>query len=377
LVAIDPATSQVVYRADFAVPSPDWSRLYRADTVGSGTRLTALDPARASEVSQLYVPDGGLAIRAVSGDGSRVAMASVQSSSGVGYHATGRTSSTLVIAEPANGTYHRYNVAGNVVPEAFSRDRKTVFVIDYTPPEAPVNYQVRRFDISDGLVHDVAMKDDGVQKPMGGTARTQVGSPDGKRLYTLYSQQDGARRRAFVHVLSLDEKWAYCVDLPPEFTDAADGAGALTMSPDGRHLYVMVATTEAVAELDTRTLKVVRTTALDHAAKDHESGGHPRAALAADDEDVFAGLGSRVVTLDRSDLTVRSSWSVDAGVVALSTNEAHNRLSVATEHSVAQLDVATGQQLSAVTVFGATALARIEVAPVPQASDRGGLSCAC
>src|SRR5438477_5766248 len=99
LTAINPVTSQVAFTAGDAVAAPDWSRLYRVDDLAGRTRLMSLDPASGAVTATQVVPGTDLAVRAVSGDGTTVALG--PPAPPPGYLAQGRTSTPLVIAEPA------------------------------------------------------------------------------------------------------------------------------------------------------------------------------------------------------------------------------------------------------------------------------------
>src|SRR5262249_22137612 len=62
---------------------------------------------------------------------------------------------------------------------------------------------------------------------------------------------------AFVHVLELDQQWAFCVDIPLPF--GATGGGArmtIAVSPDSAKVYVADLAAGAVAEVDAATLTV-------------------------------------------------------------------------------------------------------------------------
>ena len=99
------------------------------------------------------------------------------------------------------------------------------------------------------LLRDKTLVPPGAEEEMRGEGRQAVLSPDRTRLYTLYLHQadhqhtrdllpgrhapDGTTVHAFVHVLSLTEGWAYCLDLPAPFGEPAAGTHALTVSPDG------------------------------------------------------------------------------------------------------------------------------------------------
>ena len=73
------------------------------------------------------------------------------------------------------------------------------------------------------------------------------------------SGRPGVHVHAFVHVLSLAEGWAFCLDLPLPFGVCPSEAHALAVSPDGRRLYVADLASGSVAAADTSRLQVIRT----------------------------------------------------------------------------------------------------------------------
>jgi len=69
----------------------------------------------------------------------------------------------------------------------------------------------------------------------------------------------GAGTDGFVHVLDLDEEWAFCLELPPEFGRGDLETTALAISPDGKTVAVADATAGQVAFASTEDLTVTRT----------------------------------------------------------------------------------------------------------------------
>ena len=91
----------------------------------------------------------------------------------------------------------------------------------------------------------------GAEEEMHGEGRQAVLSPDREVLYTLYTHQPGHRHtrdliagrrgnvHAFVHVLHLNERWAYCLDLPGPFGTGPASGHAVAVSADGGQLAVV------------------------------------------------------------------------------------------------------------------------------------------
>jgi hypothetical protein len=247
LTTVDTEQAAMAVSAQGAIASPDGSRLFRtsADATGDGERLRVLDPRTGDEIWSDPIR-GDVDVRVASYDGSVVALMEPPTSTS-GYP-EGRTTTKVVInaLDGSPQTVHR--LEGNFEPEAFSRDAQDLFMIEYVPAEAPTGYLVRQLDLATGDVSPVESPDIGPNDVMGGVARDQVMSPDGRRLYTLYSVLPGVpdglhgtnhHGRAFVHVLDLDEKWAHCLQLPEPFGLEYAADGPLAISPDGDDLYVL------------------------------------------------------------------------------------------------------------------------------------------
>ncbi|MGH2694188.1 MAG: YncE family protein, partial [Actinomycetota bacterium] len=212
-----------------------------------------------------------------------------------------------------------------------------------------------------------------LQEAMGGTARIQAASPDGRRLYTLYTlpgPEDG-EDYAFIHVLSLDELWAHCIDLPAGFATSAESATALTVSPDGRRLYVANGATRTLAEIDTEALEVARTSTLDLGSGGIVHGAHDP------DSTLYLARGRRVVAVDASGLTQRRAWVMPEKVRGLQVTPDARRLYVGLRQQVAVLDTVTGDRLEMIDPPGVRWIDQF--GPVTRSVDPGRteITCAC
>lgn len=122
--------------------------------------------------------------------------------------------STTTIIVRTGSALRRYEVAGNLKPEAFALHTDTLFVIEYLPSQQPTHYRVRGLNLANGDVQQVFGRNkQTVEVEMAGTRKAQVRSADGTMLYTLY-QPVGEESEYFIHALSLAEHWTYCIDLP-------------------------------------------------------------------------------------------------------------------------------------------------------------------
>jgi YVTN family beta-propeller protein len=361
-----------VFDAVGAVPSADWSQLYSAAQDGGSTVVSRLD-GRTGASTSAFTVEPNLVVRAVSGEGTAVALGPPRVAAQNGYAPTGRAATVVVVARDGNPP-RRYELAGNLEPEAFSVDMTTLFVLDYSPALAPVRYQVRQVDLASGKVLDVISPDKDLQRAMGATARNQALAPDGRRLYTLYTlvgdDAAAAARPAFVHVLSLDGKWAHCVHLPPPFGNAPEGPSAVTVSADGRRVYVVDGTSGALAVVDTAGLRVVRTARMGTAPTSAVS-----AAVGADGK-LYVARGTQVEVWDGTTLRRLTSWHLRDGVGALQAAPRGSGVYAALPNRVALLD-ANGSEVRHLGVANVVAISHVGAAPNPLVPNRSGFPCAC
>lgn len=335
----------------------------RADISRGATHLVASDPETGAQRWSRSVA-GLLSLKVVSHDGRRVALSPLNER----YYLYGRPRTKVVIVGDGLPTAQTIELDGNFEPEAFSTDGQSLFVLQYRPARRPSRYQVRRLDLNTHEVEGVYTPDADLQEAMRGTARVQAASSEGDRLYTLYTVGRGDARRAFIHVLNLEELWAHCIDLPVEFARAPESAVALTLSEDGEHLYVANSAADSVADVDTVGLTTRRTApvALQDASETH--------AVYAADGTLFVGSGTRVTKMDAGALEVIRSWDVDGGVRGLQVGQG-GRLYVGLKAQIVVLDPNSGAELETVDPPGVGQIALL--GRVPRNNELGKFTCAC
>ncbi len=374
VAVVEAGAASPTFQDAAAVPSRDWSTVvrsipYRGSYEGT-TGVIAVDPSSGAERWERTIT-GNLEPKVVSDDGDLVALGPVRER----YYRDGRTRTKLVIAGDQLAEPQTIELEGNYEPEAFSTDGGSLFLISYLPARAPTRYQIRRLDLRTERVEGVYTPDADLQRAMGGTARIQAASADGRRLYTLYtvgSAREGTRY-AFIHVLSLDQLWAHCIDLPPEFATSAESSTALTVSPDGTRLYVANARVGALAEIDTDALEVTRSTTIELASKGESYGAHdPNSTL-------YFSSGRELIAVDASSLTEKRSWLMKENVRGLQTATDASRIYVGQKDRIDILDAEGGETLDSVNPPG---VKRIEqFGPVTRPQDevevRKDFTCAC
>jgi hypothetical protein len=369
-----------------AVLSPDSLRLVSAAHDGETTHLTLRDPAT-GVVAATAALAGRLWPRVAALDGRTVALTDATGGAATGpsapYPPPGRSETTLVLADPwGQRPPQIVRLEGNYEPEAFSLAGERLFVVQHLPALAPDRYRVRTVDLARGAVGPVLSRDKqpvAAEEEMRGRGRTPVLAPSGSVLYTLYTHHGdhlhtrdlpaagGSGRpdphvHAFVHVLHLQEGWAFCLDLPAPFGLAPAPAPALAVAPDGDRLFVWDGAAGALAVADTATLRLSRVAAL---APGPGSGpdGPPPALAAGRDGWLFLGAGDAVRVADARSLEVRETWMLPGAVRSLLPSGDGSRLYAAFEDALAILDTRTGRMRQRLPAPGITELLR--VSPLP------------
>ncbi|MEP6477251.1 MAG: hypothetical protein ABJC60_08260 [Actinomycetota bacterium] len=369
-VTIDVRTGRVLLRAPGGMPQADWSELFQTESHGGRTVLQTVDPTTGADASSVPLR-GSLAIRAVAADGSRVALMPPSPPGTDPWAPVPRTRTTIVVADPSGATETQtYHLRGNLEPEAFSGDGELLFVIQYLPPSAPSLYRVAALELEDGDVYPVVSRFKAAwARRMPGTRLEQVLAPDSRQLYTLYSSQPAAyaegydaaqasadRPVAFVHVLNLEDRWAFCLPLPKRLWDAPAGEQAMAASPDGSRLYVVDPSRDTVAVVDALKTKVRRTASVDFLTDDT---GHAAATVSPDGATLYVGTGEAVVALDTATLEVRFRWPAQTPVAALATSGDGAALYAAFADRIDVLDPSSGDVRGSIPVAGALAIEHV------------------
>ena len=369
LAAIKPGASAPSFRGGAAVPSPTWKTVVRSNQVRGTTRLTAVDPVSGAFRWQGEVP-GDFRVKVVSHDGSLAALGPMSERS----YEQGRRQTSLLIAGSRSAKPRGYGLPGNYEPEAFSKDGKSLFVIRYIPARNPTSYQVQRLDLVTGEVVGVYTPDEHLQQAMGGTARIQAASPDGLRLYTLYTLDMGnGMTHAFIHVLALDELWAHCIDLPHDFALAPERSTSIAVTPDGSQVYVVNSTAQQVAVIDAESLQVTETAPISLVS------GSKTYTATAGDGDLYVATSTRVLALDR-DLREVRRWQMTEAVKGLQIARDARRLYVGLRNRVAVVDPQLDGVLSLVDPPGIGNIRELGpvIRPLEYANPRlSKLTCAC
>ena len=311
LRAIDPETGALRFERNRAVATPDRTLVVASTPDGEGTRIDHLVGDTGSALSSYTIP-GSFKPAAVAPRSGLVAAIAAVGVEGR-WLAPAREQTDLVVADTVRREHRLYRLPGNYVPEVFSFAQDRLFLVEYLAPD---RYRVRQLDLASGAITPVGARDKRVtaEEEMRGRSRSQVMAPDQTRLYTLYVREDkhlhlrdfrenggsghpDRSSKAFVHVLSLTEGWAYCLDLPLPFGGGPVEALALAISPDGRSLYIADAASGGrIATADTQSLRISQVRSIASAIA-HEIGDSTILHAAADGT-LYLAVGRELITLD-------------------------------------------------------------------------------
>ena len=336
---------------------------------GEGTRVEILgfggEPRYGTDIA------GTFSARAVAPGGLRVALVAESGRAAADtYRPGGRRETTIVIVD-GSGERHRLTVPGCVEPEAFADGREAMYALDYLPPLAPDRYRVRGLDLTTGRLAPLVTRDkrvipSGAEEEMRGQGRQAVYSANRHMLFTLYTHQpDHEHTRdlvaarpgrpdvhAFVHSLSVDMGFAYCVDLPAPFGTGPVEGYAIALTPPGDDPVVVDGTSGTVARIDGELLTVLSTAEFPGAG-----GGTVSALLAEGGARLIVASGTAIHLLRTESLSTVRRWTLAAPARGMALTSDGARLWVGRPGGAVAYDMASGREVAMVPVPGLTAVA--------------------
>lgn len=287
-----------------------------------GSRLLIRDAGTATVSSECAL-QGTWTPRAT--DGDQVVLVAGAHAAGDIYRPEPRTQTSLLVMRDGKER-KRFDLPGNLEPEAFSNEGDRLFILDYLPPKAPNVYRVRVLDLFSGELQPLLTKQkvlvpEGAEEVMRGQGRHAVHDPTRAILFTLYTHQGdhqhtgellGVRPGApnvhsFIHALHLFEGWAVCIDLPAPFGTSGSQGHTIALSANGSTLYAVSAEHGAVAVIDPDELAVKHTRAFT------PSKGEA-AALGMPDGRLLIGAGRQLTMLEDAN---RDEWQLDSDLRGL------------------------------------------------------------
>ena len=337
VTVIDSRSHATERRLPLGVPSRDWSHLYSI----SGSSLTDTDPQTGATLSTMVIPSGyHLPPATISGvpggtspDGRWLVAEAFDTASGT---------HMLLIDTTTSRVAHRIDLAGHFRFDAISNDGNRLYLIQLLNGK---EYYVRLYDVqTGGLTDNIVVDKSNGEQSMTGVRLSGVASPDGHWLFSMYVREDGG---PFVHALSLDGPFAFCLDLPGHgyLSDPAEKQWSLVMNRNGTRVYAVNGATGTIAEIDisnqyqpqvTRTVKIATV-----GSAGAVSGG---SVISLDGRTLVTATGSGIVWVDTARLTAGTRSLTDWHVSSLGLNPAGRTLyAVRDSGAIAEIAMSSGE----------------------------------
>ena len=341
LSVIDSRSHAAERRLPLGVASRDWKHLY--SIVGSS--LVDTDPQTGTTLNTILLPGRyQLPPATISGvpggtstDGHWLVVESFDLASA---NSIATATHMLLIDTTASKVVHRVNLTGYFQFDAVSNDGQRLYLIEYLNGK---EYYVRLYNVSAGSLdaNIVVDKADGNQA-MAGIRLSGVASPDGHWLFSMYVRENES---PFVHALSLDGPYAFCLDLPgPGYAQGeASMHWSLAMSRDGWRLYAANGATGVLAEINTATNgpAVIRTARIG--AEKSAKAGSNGAVISPDGRTLVIAGGTGIEWVDTSSLTAQMQALNDWHIWSLGLSPDGNTLYAISESGrIAEVSMASG-----------------------------------
>jgi hypothetical protein len=148
----------------------------------------------------------------------------------------------------------RIDLPGHFAYDVLSPNGRILYLIEHFSPSEILRYRVRAYDLKRGRLLPGAIVDKREpDEPMSGIPSARISSPDGRKVFTLYVNQE----HPFVHLLDTVSRAAFCIDLPHETDLRALETATLRLTRGGRTLTIHgTAGMGAHHVVDVKTLRV-------------------------------------------------------------------------------------------------------------------------
>lgn len=357
IVVIDSQTHFAVRHLPLGVPSPDWRHLYSIN----GAALLDIDPASGLTTSTLQLP-GDFQLPAATSDGLPGGMSHggawlvAQSFDGAATH-------FLIVSTLEMRVAKDVNLPGRFNFDAISDDGLRLYLIQYLDGR---EYYVRLFNVaSSTLDENIVVDKSSGEQSMTGTRLSGIATRDGGWLFSMYVRES---ENPFVHVLSLDGPFAFCLDLPGKGygSSAAEKHWSIAMDQPGEVVYAFNGSTGIVVQIDNSQQfnpQVKRTAQL--ASGSFGNVGSNSAVVSPDGRRLIAAGSSGVVWVDTRTLTAQVRALPDWHVWSLALSPAAGELYALSDTGrIADLDLGSGTVLSTFQASEGQPVALMRVASV-------------
>jgi hypothetical protein len=297
VAVIDSTTHFAVRHLPLGVPSPDWRHLYSI----SGTALVDTDPSSGLTSATLQLPRTYQLPAATSGG-----LPGGTSPNGrwlVAQFYDGAATHFVVVSTTAMRIAHTANLTGRFNFDAISDDGMRLYLIQYLNGR---EYYVRLFNVLAGTLDEniVVDKSNGEQS-MSGLRLSGLATPGGTWLFSMYVREND---NPFVHALSLDGPFAFCLDLPGGgyASNAGEKHWSIAMDRMGNTLFAVNSVTGVVAQIDNSQQYNPHVTRTAQIPGGRYSNTGPNTAVLSDDGKSLVVAGSTgLVWIDTERLATR------------------------------------------------------------------------
>jgi hypothetical protein len=235
-----------------ALPNLDGSLHFVAKKLGSGTRIEAMDAHNAVVMARTVPGAFGVARITQEGltgglfaDGSAFVLQSVGLKS---------TSRFMIVGAKDLVPRSTISLKGTFGFDALSPDGSKLYLIQHTSARDIQHYVVRAYDLKARKLLSGRIADKSQQGwVMQGFAVDRVTSPDGRWVYTLYSNPGGY---PFVHALDAVRGIAHCIGVPWRGGENEPWNMRLALNEDGRSLAVNEKSGSTFVSIDVSNWKI-------------------------------------------------------------------------------------------------------------------------
>ena len=333
---IDSRSHTADRRLPMGVPTSDWKHLYSV----ASTSLVDTDPQTGATLNTMPL-GGAYKLPAATANGVPGGLA--PNGMWLVVESIDSSQSHMLIVNTTTSTVRRkIDLDGYFQFDAISNDGDRLYLIQHLNGR---EYYVRLYDVVGGRLDEniVVDKSDGNQA-MVGTRLSGIATPDGHMLFSMYVRE---HESPFIHALSLDGPFAFCLDLPGSgYADsAAELRWSLAITGDGSRIYAANPATGVVAVISTganSVPSVLRTARFERAISPNAKvSGANAAVVSRDGKTLVVGGASGVTWIDTSSLQVRAhaltGWHVSS--VGLSPN-GQNLYAVGDDGRIAEISMA-------------------------------------
>jgi hypothetical protein len=297
IAVIDSTTRLTVRHLPLGVPSPDWTHLYSIQ----GTALVDTDPSTGLTRATLQLP-GSYQLPAATSTGVPGGL-SPDGSWLVAQSYDGAATRFVIVSTAAMRIAHTANLSGRFNFDAISDDGQRLYLIQYLNGR---EYYVRLFNVIAGTLDEyiVVDKSNGEQS-MSGLRLSGLATPGGSWLFSMYVRE---QESPFIHALSLDGPFAFCLDLPGGgyASNAGEKHWSIAMDQTGNTLFAVNSVTGVVAKIDNSQQYNPHVSQTAQIPGGRYSNIGPNTATLSDDGTSLVVAGSTgLVWIDTSRLAIR------------------------------------------------------------------------